>query len=102
MSLPPGLPSFGHTRSTKAAFFPTKKAAEKHIAETSVKVTRGEYLDRSPSSHVCEMAEEWVQSKRDRRPSYTETLHSRLNKYLIPQFGPLHLDQVTVTGIEKL
>jgi integrase len=86
----------------KRLFFPTKKAAEKHLSETSVKVTRGEYLDRSRVPTFAAMAEEWVQSKSDRRPSYTETLHGRLNKYLLPQFGPIHLDQITVAGIEKL
>lgn len=86
----------------KRLFFPTKKAAEKHVAETSVKVTRGEYLDRSQVPTFATMAKEWVQSKGDRRPSYTETLNSRLNKYLLPRFGTIHLDQVTVAGIEKL
>jgi hypothetical protein len=59
----------------KRLFFPTKKAAEKHVAETSVKVTRGEYLDRSQVPTFATMANEWVQSKGDRRPSYTETLN---------------------------
>jgi len=48
------------------------------------------------------MAREWVQSKTDRRPNYTETLHGRLEKYLLPRFGPLYLDQVSVSGIEML
>ncbi len=86
----------------KRLFFPTKKAAEKHLSETAVKVTRGEYLDRSQVPTFATMAEEWIKSKRDRRPSYTEGLHSRLKKYLLPHFGSLHLDQVTVTHIEKL
>ena len=86
----------------KRLYFPTKKAAEKHLAQTSVKVTRGEYLDRTQIPTFATMAREWVQSKTDRRPSYTETLHSRLEKYLLPRFGPLHLDQVSVSGIEKL
>jgi len=82
--------------------FPTKKAAEKHLAQTSVKVTRGEYLDHTQIPTFRAMAREWVQSKSDRRPSYTETLHSRLEKYLLPHFGPLHLDQISVSGIEQL
>jgi len=86
----------------KRLYFPTKKAPEKHLAQTSVKVTRGEYLDRTQIPTFATMAREWVQSKTDRRPSYTETLHSRLEKYLLPRFGPLHLDQVSVSGIEKL
>lgn len=102
MSLSPRLPSFGHTRPTKTAFFPTKKAAERHAAETSVKVSRGEYLERSQVPTFAAIAEQSMKSKRDRRPSYTEGLHSRLKKCLMPQFGRLRLDQVTVTRIEKL
>ena len=86
----------------KRLYFATKKAAEKHLAQTSVKVTRGEYLDRAQIPTFATMAREWVQSKTDRRPSYTETLHGRLGKYLLPRFGPLQLDQVSVSGIEKL
>ena len=38
----------------------------------------------------------------DRRPSYTEALRARLNIYLLPRFGPLRLDQVSVAPIEKM
>lgn len=69
------------------------------MAETSVKVTRGEYLDRAK---IPARAEERVQSKTDRKPSYTETLHARLNKSLLPRFGSQQLDQVSVSGIENL
>jgi len=55
----------------KRLYFPTKKAAEKHLAQTSVKVTRGEYLDRTQIPTFATMAREWLQSKTDRRPSYT-------------------------------
>ena len=46
----------------KRLFFPTKKAAEKYVAETSVKVTRGEYLDRSQVPTFAAIAEEWIKS----------------------------------------
>ena len=38
----------------------------------------------------------------DRRPSYTEALRAHLNIYLLPRFGPLRLDQVSVAPIEKM
>ena len=86
----------------KRLYFPTKKAAEKHLAQTSIKVTRGEYLDRRQVPTFAVTAGQWLESKMDRRPSYTEALRARLNIYLLPRFGPLRLDQVSVAPIEKM
>ena len=85
----------------KRLYFPTKKAAEKHLAQTSIKVTRGEYLDRRQVPHIAVTAGQWLESKMDRRPSYTEALRARLNIYLLPRFGPLHLDQVSRSHLSK-
>jgi integrase len=43
-----------------------------------------------------------MRSKADRGPSYTDGLRSRLDIYLLPNFGQIPLDRVSVTGIEKL
>src|SRR6202040_239752 len=68
----------------KRLFFPTKKAAEKHLAETVVKVGRGEYLERSTIRTSATTPDQWLESKMARRPSYTEALRARLNIYLLP------------------
>jgi hypothetical protein len=102
MSFPPGLPSCGHTRCTKAAYFLTKKAPEKFLSETSAKVTRGEYLDRNQVPLFGTSAEEWLRSKGDRRPSYTQGLRSRRDICFLPNFAQIPLDRVSVTNIEKL
>jgi integrase len=86
----------------KRLFFETKKAAEKHLSETRVKVDRGEYIERSLVPRFAVTAQEPAQSKGDRRPSYTEGIHARLQKYLLPRFGELRLDQISVAHIEKL
>ena len=86
----------------KRLYFPTKKEAEKHLAQTSIKVTRGEYLDRRQVPTFAVTAGQWLESKMDRRPSYTEALRARLNIYLLPRFGPLRLDEVSVAPIEKM
>jgi hypothetical protein len=49
--------------------FPTKKAAERHLAETSHKVARGEYIVADKTPTFGKVAESWAQSKADRRPS---------------------------------
>jgi integrase len=92
----------GTRGARKQLYFLTKKAAEKFLSETSAKVTGGEYLDRNQVSLFGTTAEEWLRSKGDRRPSYTEGLRSRLDIYLFPNFAQIPLDRVSVTNIEKL
>ena len=82
--------------------FPTKKAAERYLAETQTKVSRGEYIEAKQIPTFATVAEEWVKSKQDRRPSYAADLRARVDKYLVPDFGNLRLDQVSVAAIERL
>src|ERR1700751_5350656 len=67
--------------------FPTKKLAEKYQAETSVKASRGEYVDPRNVPTFKEAAEVWFSSKLDRRPSHVADLRSRLDKHLLPRFA---------------
>jgi integrase len=83
-------------------FFPTKKAAEKHLAETSTKVSRGEYLEPAKIPTFADAAEAWFASKTDRRPSHVADLRSRLDRHILPRFGSERLDRITVGAIEKL
>jgi integrase len=86
----------------KRLFFPTKKAAEKHLAETSTKVSRGEYLDSTKVPTFVDAAQRWYTSKTDRRPAYVADLRSRLDKHILPRIGETRLDRITVGAIEKL
>jgi integrase len=86
----------------KRFFFPTKKAAEKHLSETVVKVDRGEYLELKKLPTFAQAAELWFDSKADRRTSHVSDIRSRLDQHIIPQFGTIRLDKITVAAIEKL
>ena len=83
-------------------FFRTRKAAEKHLAETSTKVSRGEYLDRAKIPTFKDAGELWFKSKTDRRVSHIADLRGRLDKHILPRIGALRLDQITVGSIEKM
>ena len=86
----------------KRLFFPTKKAAEKHLSETVVKVDRGEYLELKKLPTFAQAAEFWYEGKTDRRPSCVADIRSRLDKHIIPQIGALRLDKISVGTVEKL
>jgi integrase len=82
--------------------FPTKKAAEKYLAATAIKVSRGEYLEPAKIPTFANAAEAWFASKTDRRPSHVADLRSRLDKHILSRIGAERLDRITVRAIEKL
>src|SRR5271170_1227919 len=86
----------------KRLFFATKKAAEKHLSETVVKVDRGEYLELKKLPIFAQAAELWYEGKTDRRPSCVADIRTRLDKHIIPQIGALRLDKIGVGTVEKL
>jgi integrase len=86
----------------KRLFFATKKAAEKHLSETVVKVDRGEYLELKKLPTFAQAAELWFDSKADRRTSHVSDIRARLDRHIIPQLGALRLDKITVAAIEML
>ncbi len=82
--------------------FRTRKQAERFLAETTQRVTRGEYVEPAKVPTFAVAAERWFTSKTDRRPSHVADLRSRLDKHLLPRFGAERLDRITVAAIEKL
>jgi integrase len=92
----------GTSGPRKRLFFPTKKAAEKHLSQTVVKVDRGEYLELKKLPTFAQAAELWYESKTDRRASHVADLRTRLDKHILPPLGTLRLDKITVAMIEKL
>ena len=50
--------------------FPTRKQAELFLAQTMEKASRGEYVEPAKIPKLGEIAEDWFQSKTDRRPSH--------------------------------
>jgi integrase len=86
----------------KRLYFPTKKAAGKHLSETVVKVDRDEYLELKKLPTFAQAAELWYDSKTDSRPSCVADIRSRLDKHIMPQIGALRLDKIGVGTVEKL
>ena len=82
--------------------FKTKKQAELFLAQTAEKAARGEYVEPTKIPTFSEIAEDWFQSKIDRRPSHVSDLRTRLDKHILPIFGRYKLDRITVASIEKL
>jgi integrase len=81
--------------------FPTKKAAERFLAETGLQAARGEYIEPAKVPTFAEVAEEWLHSKSDRRPSHVLDLRTRLDRHLLPVFGPQKMDRIAVQRIER-
>src|ERR1039457_5445529 len=62
--------------------FKTRKQAELFLAQTTEKAARGEYVEPAKIPKFGEIAEEWFQSKIDRRPSHVSDLRTRLDKHI--------------------
>jgi integrase len=86
----------------KRLFFATKKAAERHLSETVVKVDRGEYLELTKTPTFGEAAALWYETKKDRRAAYVADIRSTLDNHLLPRVGTLRLDKITVPLLEKM
>jgi integrase len=81
--------------------FPTKKAAERFLAETALQAARGEDVEPAKVPTFAEVAEDWLRSKNDRRPSHVLDLRTRLDRHLLPVFGPQKMDRIAVQRIER-
>ena len=90
---------FGPRRRVR---FKTRKQAERFLTETAQQAARGEYLEPARVPTFGEVAEDWFQSKKDRRPSHVSDLRSRLDKHILPAFGAQKLDRIAVAAVEKL
>ena len=84
----------------KRVEFPTKRAAEKHLAEVAHKVTRHEYRPPASVPTFREAAAEWLTEKADRHPATLAGWRTVL-AHLKP-LDPLRLDTITVATIERL
>jgi integrase len=81
--------------------FRTRKQAERFLSETSQRVARGEYVEPAKIPTFVEVAEDWLQSKTDRRPSHVFDLRTRLDKHILPIFGPQRLDRISVATVDR-
>ena len=84
----------------KRVEFPTKRAAEKHLAEVAHKVTRHEYRPPASVPTFREAAADWMTEKSDRHPATLSGWRTVL-AHLKP-LDALRMDTITVATIERL
>lgn len=91
----------GMTGARRRVRFTTRKQAERFLAETSQRAARGEYVEPAKIPTFKEAAEDWFQSKTDRRPSHVFDLRTRLDKHILRIFGAQKLDRISVASCER-
>jgi integrase len=80
--------------------FPTKKAAEKHLAATATKVARGEYIPPEKIPTFAKAGEEWLRDKADRHPATVQGWRVHL-KHLV-KLDNVRLDRIDVAAVERV
>jgi hypothetical protein len=80
--------------------FPTKKAAEKHLAATATKVARGEYISPEKIPTFAKAGEEWLRDKADRHPATVQGWRVHL-KHLV-KLDNVRLDRIDVAAVERV
>jgi hypothetical protein len=80
--------------------FPTKKTAEKHLAATSHKVSRGEYVPPERIPTFASVAADWIKEKSDRHPATVQSWRVHL-RHLAP-LDSIRLDRIEVKTIERV
>jgi integrase len=89
------------TGARRRVRFRTRKQAERFLTETAHKAAQGEYVEPAKIPTFAEVAEDWFQSKTDRRPSHVSDLRARLDKHILPIFGKHKLDRISVASVER-
>lgn len=80
--------------------FPTKKAAEQHLAATRVKVARREYIAPDKIPTFGEAATQWLEGKMGHHPATLQGWRVHL-RHLEP-LNKLRLDRIDVAMIERV
>jgi integrase len=91
----------GMTGARRRVRFKTRKQAERFLTETAHRAAQGEYVEPAKVPTFAEIAEDWFQSKIDRRPSHVSDLRTRLDKHILPRFGTHKLGRISVATVER-
>jgi integrase len=91
----------GMTGARRRVRFKTRKQAERFLTETAHRAAQGEYVEPAKIPTFAEVAEDWFQSKIDRRPSHVFDLRTRLDKHILPIFGAHKFDHIAVATVER-
>jgi integrase len=90
----------GMSGARRRVEFPTRKAAERHLAEIAVKVSRREYVAPASIPTFGAAAADWLAEKAGSHPA-TLSGHRGTLKHLEP-INQLRLDRIDVATIERL
>lgn len=80
--------------------FPTKKAAEKHLATTAHKVSRGEYISPEKFPTFKKAGEDWLREKSDRHPATVQGWRVHLKH--LAKLDNFRLDRIDVITVERV
>jgi integrase len=92
--------SQGLAEPRKRIEFPTKKAAEKHLAATATKVARGEYISPEKITAFAKAGPEWLREKANRHPATVQGWRVNLNH--LAKLDNVRLDRIDVAAVERV
>lgn len=77
-------------RRLRSKGFRTKRDAEAWVAAVEHELREGIYRDRSlGQTSFAEVAEEWLATRTDLKPTSRHAYRAALDRYLLPQWGPV-------------
>ena len=99
--LPPD-PKTGERRQTSKGGFPTRKAAEAHLATVVGQVNTGTYVPPAKMT-LAAYFERWLDVQRTRlKPSTHESYAAVLRGRVVPELGSTPLERVTTADVDAL
>ena len=90
------------TGARHRATFDTRKEAENGLGDFRRQINQGSFVAAKQVPLFREVAEEWFAGKREHRPSTQAQWQAHIDRHLLPHIGNLRLDQIGVSGLEKL
>ena len=88
----------------RAKQFPTRKAAEKWLAQTVVHIGQGLHTPDSASITISDAGELWLErcERNDLEVSTVRSYHGLLKHHIKPEIGNIKLSKLTAPAIERL
>ena len=90
------------TGARHRATFDTRKEAENGLGDFRRQINQGSFVAAKQVPLFRQVAEEWFAGKREHRPSTQAQWQAHIDRHLLPHIGNLRLDQIGISGLEKL
>lgn len=81
--------------------FTKERAAQRALHDAERAVEQGAHVAPTNLPTFAEMAEQWFANKRTLRPATVDGYRTHLENHLLPELGPLRLNQVDVDAMER-